>query len=135
MGRRVYQSYGSGSKDSDTKDPRAASGSRVSEDRGFKEESGLADEDDHERVEGRSNAKYGEFRVERRSCLVRVNSFRDHSRIRDYSPEYSRRLDCHKLFHVSTVHNKPPDAAARGPEEGSPRRVVASSDRIHSKQK
>lgn len=41
-----------------------------------------------------------EFRLEgrRRRSLVRVNSFRDHSRISLHSPEYSRRLDCHASF-------------------------------------
>ena len=45
-----------------------------------------------------------EFRLEgrRRRSVIRVNSFRDHSRISLHSPEYSRRLDCH----VSTSHNK-----------------------------
>lgn len=56
--------------------------------------------DEEFKEESRRNAKYGipGGRRRRRRRLVRVNSFRDHSRISLHSPEYSRRLDCHASF-------------------------------------
>lgn len=50
---------------------------------------------------------------------------------RPIRPGHSRRLDCHKLFHVFTFHNKPLGSAGRETARGA----VAPSDRIHSKQK